>query len=358
MKLVLLIAAYILIPIVTKIWMERVLQSYKTQNGLVSYRPYVWIVGVVCAVFFVVLGCWSALSEQPVIWATIFFFAFALLGISLIVAYVRCRIGYDQTTFTVVGFWGRARTFSYKDITAVYTKSTGVVLYCGEQRVWVENIASGSKEFVDMANAQYKAYHGGLSIPKAVPKKDIFNGHIRDPWEFVIVYSLLFSLLLVMLILTTVFLLKTHDESNTLRMECSFTSCSSEEQQLVFLSREGDTYKMEYVPEDYPIGKLKALCDGQTPLVVYVRDVTPDDDEPYYGIEQIQVGDTVVLSFEENQEYYWQMSGRMVLIAVISIALLGWLVIAFAIKIGRNPSKYPRWVVRLFYKDGYVIYDE
>ena len=355
MKLILLCAAYILIPVGTKIWMERVLKSYKEQDALVSYRPYVWIVGVITTVFFVALGCWSAMAEEPALWATIGFFAFSLLGVCLIVAYIRCRIGYNPTSFTVVGFWGKARTFSYKDITAMYTQPTGTVLYCGEQRVWVEDIASGSREFLSMVNARYKAYHGGLSIPKAALKKDLFNGHIRNPWEFVICYVLLFVLSIAMIVMLVVLTQRTYDETNTTQKQCSFTSCRMINEELVFTSAEGDVYKMEFAPDQPMMSKLSALCDEKTVLTVYARESTSEDEKPYYGIEQIETAESIVFSFEQSREIYWQQNGRWIALFVGGIIALLWLYIGLSVWVGRNVSKVPRPIVKLFFKEQYVV---
>ncbi len=358
MKVVLLVVAYLLIPIAAKVLLERCLASYKTQENRVSYPLYVLIIGIVCTIFFITLISVMAVGEQFSWFAAIGFFVFILLGVSLIVAYCRCCIQFDEASFTTTGFFGKTRTYTYSDITGIRIDATAYTLYCGERRVEVATIASGSKEFLAMAQTRYKRLHGGAGIPKVTQKKDLFNGHIRNPWEFVIMYALVFLLTLIMIVLLIILVNRTYDETNTTLKECCFVHYETDGKEYVFVSDKQELFKIDFALEDEFASRLCALSDGKTPLSVYVREVTPENEKPYYGIEQIQTEDTIVLSFEQSRDFGWRSDGRWTALFIGGIIVLCWLMIAFSIIIGRNPSKYPRKIVRLFFKDGYVIFDE
>ncbi len=359
MKLILLIAAYFLIPIAAHAWLAHCLSSYKAHESQVSYRPYVLIIGIADVVAFLAIATAATIMDQFSWFVVLGCFFFVALGVFAIVVYCNCRIRFDETSFTVTDFWGKERTYTYNEITGIRDDGYATnILYCGKRRVEVAYIASGSREFMAMVQTQYKQIHDDADIPKLPRKKDPFNGHIRNPWEVVVAFIAASVLAVGVLVTLAVFLLQPYNETNTTLKECCFTSCGMQEQELLLISDEGERYKMEYVPEEYPVARLRALCDGKTPLKVYVRTVTPEDEKPYYGIEQIETAETVVLSFKESKMYEWEMNGRKAMIGVAGLLVLGWVMMGFSFVVGRNPSKYPRWIVRMFFKERNVIYDE
>ncbi len=358
MKIVLLVLAYVLIPFAAKALLDRCLNSYKSKDNCVELPLYVLVIGIVCTVFFIALITIMAFGDQFSWLVASGFFTFVLLGVSLIIGYCRCRIQFNEVSFSVTGFFTKTRIYTYNDITGIRDNRNTCTLYCGKQRVDLDKIASGSKEFLEMAKKQYKRHHGGMGIPKATPKKDPFNGHIRNPWEFVIAYALVFLLTLIMIVFLIVLVNRTYDETNTTLIECCFVNYEMDGKEYVFISDKQERFKIEFALEDEFASRLCALSDGKAPLSVYVREVTPENEKPYYGIEQIQVGESIVLSFDQSRELGWRSDGRWTALFIGVIIVICWLMIVFSVIIGRNPSKYPRKIVRLFFKDGYVIFDE
>ncbi len=88
-------------------------------------------------------------------------------------------------------------------------------------------------------------------------------------------------------------------------------------------------------------------------LTVYFEAVTPDDESDYRSIKAIVYDDDYVLSFEETNEIYIQDS--LAAIIILNGLLLAWIVfMACSIVVGRNPRKFSKKVVRMFFKDEYV----
>ena len=73
----------------------------------------------------------------------------------------------------------------------------------------------------------------------------------------------------------------------------------------------------------------------------------------YDFYRDLSVGDTVLFSFEDNQRLrqneYWPL-----IPFIVGFILLWWVYIFFSIRVGRNPERYSKKVIRLFFKDGYV----
>ena len=83
--------------------------------------------------------------------------------------------------------------------------------------------------------------------------------------------------------------------------------------------------------------------------------ITPDDEEDFYSIKAIKYNDRYLLSFEEENQLYRQESWPIV--ALFLFVLLIWVAfIVASIVVGRNPQKFSKKVVKMFFKDGYINY--
>jgi hypothetical protein len=113
----------------------------------------------------------------------IIFGLFILLGISLIVAYINCRIYYEPNQFTHRNFFGIKRTYKYSDITGVRRGVSDTTIYVGKKKILVDSISNG-EDFLRLVDLW-----GGKSIKKV--KSKLFNDNIHNPEEFIFAFSIL-----------------------------------------------------------------------------------------------------------------------------------------------------------------------
>jgi len=346
--------SFLMIPIIVSGVLAFLKQPKKAENGKVHFPKFFIIFGLICSTVFLIPTIITAFLDEP-IWIPILFLALSILGAVFIVAYVNCRITYDENEFTAKGFWGVRRTYTYDQVTAIRENLHEVYLYVGKRRILIDAYAIGGKEFVAHVKKRYRTLHNGEAIPKIQASgRDPFHGNIHNPGEFLFAYVLGsvvivgFSVFLVWMIF---FNPSTAD--NTPRQEIAFTVCDAVDGEVALTASDGKLYKIENADADFETEAIKGVCDGQTVLTVYAEEVTPDDADAYYSVKSILYGDAALVSFEETNRWYREASWPILLFPLV-LAILWAGVIVGSIIVGRNPDRYKPWVVGLFFKPGYV----
>ena len=114
-----------------------------------------------------------------------------------------------------------------------------------------------------------------------------------------------------------------------------------------------ESFQIRHLDGSVELDPIKSVCDGTTTVTVYADPTKPKNEDPYYLVEAVMGGDTVLFSFEDNQRLrqneYWPL-----IPFIGGFILLWWVYIFFSIRVGRNPARYSKKVIRLFFKDGYV----
>lgn len=183
------------------------------------------------------------------------------------------------------------------------------------------------------------------------PKKDLFNGNIYNPGEFIFIYGLMYVALIAFLIFTVCNMIK-DDES--ISAEAVFYDCIESDDDIVLLSNDGLKYVITEVPEGYDPGPLKHICDGRTTVNVQIKAYKDDRDEQYFSVREIIEGDSELLSAESTAEirhkYYIYVG-----LFPVGFLLLWTAVVAASIVTGRNPQKHPK-LVKLLFDRSYIKY--
>ena len=118
MEYVIIGLSFFLIPIIMSGIVAFLRQPKKREKGKVCLPKSLVIIGLIASLVFLIPAFIIAFSDEP-IWESIFFFAFSLLGITLIIAFINCRISYDEDGFVVKSFFGIKRHFTYGQITGI-----------------------------------------------------------------------------------------------------------------------------------------------------------------------------------------------------------------------------------------------
>lgn len=322
------------------------------------YLPgtFAWIGGI-CGGLFLIPTLVVLLTTDESPWLSFVFLCFSLLGGSLSLAHLNCRITYDQESFTHKNFLGIKRTYTYDQITGLKEGTHEDIFYMGRHFAMIDEYSVGAMEFEIMAKKRYQALSGGKPIPRVKPKlPDVFNGHVEGGAGLIVVYigvTLLFLALLGWLV-ADVYLIPPSPEEDE-RMEVVFDRAAVRGDCLYLTPADEnlESFQIRHLDGSVELDPIKAVCDGTTTVTVYADHTKPKNEDPYYLVEAVMVGDTVLFSFEDNQRLrqneYWP------LIPFIGGFILLWCVyIFFSIRVGRNPERYSKKVIRFFFKDGYV----
>lgn len=166
------------------------------QPGLVRLPKWLLLFGIPgTAIFLIVPWC----TFGKINTAT---FAFALLltflPFSLTLAYLNCRVKYNDRTFMRRTLLGWRSTFCYEDITGICGWENTVTLYIGSRCVMLDRYALGRREFLEAAKTRYNQCYR-RPIPAVRARSDIFRGNLKNPGEMLLCICLLlvFTLLFV-----------------------------------------------------------------------------------------------------------------------------------------------------------------
>ena len=351
MKYIVRALTYALIPVIVGGVLALLRQPKKVEEGKVRHSPFIGILGLVCATLFLIPTLITAFSDES-IWIPLIFFAFSSLGLFLFFLYLNCRITYDDNGFTVKNLFGVKKSYTYDEITSLREDMSEDVLFVGKRKISVGRISVGGFEFIAFAKKKYKQLHSSQGIPKAKRSKlDLFNGNIHDAESFLLVYVILGILAIVCLIFALYFTFgTTYSPENTVKQQVLFSSFADEGDAIVLTSKDEEIYKIRFFDDAFDASAIEQICNGKTTTTVYVEAISPDDEEPYFFVYAIEHHSNYLLSFDQTNAWHRKEYAPLIPIAVVILLLLA-SAIAGSVIVGRNPRKYKKWVVRLFFKD-------
>ena len=344
---------FILIPIIVNGVLGYLRQPKQAEDGKV-YLPKIFaILGVIASTIFIIPAIITAFLDEP-LWVPILFLLLSSFGATLIIAFVNCRITYDQDGFVHKSFFGVKRRFTYEQVTAIKENMHEKFLYVGKKRLMVDEFSIGGDDFIKLVKKKYRTMHYGKSLPKICKAKhDIFNGNVQDAGGFLFAYILVGVIVVGFLIFAVYFAYTPSTPNNTIEQTTSFVSCEKTEEEITLTSSDNQVFKIRFIDEQFKAKDIQTLCDGKTVVTTYSTEVTPKYEESYFSLKAVKYKDDYILSFDETNRLHRQEHTLLVIIVVVMCLAWG-TIVAFSIIIGRNPKRFSKRVIRLFFKDGYI----
>lgn len=354
MKLIVKILSLLIVYIVLKGIVMLCNKPGKFKKGKVYLSKGIGILGVIVTLFFLTLTLITVFSDEP-IWVPVLFFVLSLFGGAIIVAYINCRITYDEKGFVVKNFFGLKRSYKYSQVTGFRADVNDICIFTDKRTIKIDTMSVGVSLFISFVHEEYmKLYKRKLPYIER-SKNDLFNGHIRSPGEFIFVYVTLALVALVFLGIVVWIVYWPPSVNNTIEKHTAFSTYTVYEDDIVLNSVDNQVYKIS-IPEDrIDASRIKELCDGKTMVTVYCKEVTPENEVKYFNIKAFLYNGEYVLTFEQYYEFQIQGGWKPVVIILFFDLLIAFFIVG-SIIVGRNPQKYGRRIVRLFFKESYVSY--
>lgn len=327
----------------------------KGKEGVVYLSPVLLGVGILCTALFCIPGVIIPVVTGEWTGEYFFFLLFAALSSSLIIGYINCRIWYNADGFTVKYFLGYSRHFSYSEIESIQGWQRDVKLKVRGCTVRVDEVAVGKWEFLDVARKQYRIANGGKAIPKVEKSKwDIFNGHVDNPGEFVFAYLLLLLFMPGAVLVCFLVTEPTPVEDLTFVVDGVTWTAVAEDDRTDLVLYAGDM-EMEVWGYQHTLSDWKGFvdaCKTGKKFAIGYRTVTNDEKEiTGYSVEYIEdsTGKVWITPEDARNHRFWEVTWMFGIMELIWIAFCG-----ASIYIGRNPHKFSKKTIGLFFKDGYV----
>lgn len=345
-----------LIPVIVNGLLACLRQPRQAERGKVYLPKFLAVIGLISSTIFLILTMITAFSGEA-LWIPIGFFLMSLLGMSLVVAFVNCRISYDEERFVAKSFLGIKREFTYDQVTAIKEGLHEDYIYIGKRRVMIDEISIGGVDFIILVKRKYRATHNGQSLPQIYKTKhDLFNGNVQDAGAFLLAFILITAISVGFLILLIVYTYFSPDTpENTVERDVCFVSCDVSADEIVLTSTDRQHYIIQFIDEPFDAEAIQGICDGNTLVTAYFIEHTPDDAEAWYSVKAIMREDTYLLSFEETNHLRTQ-EYQPIVIFLGGLCLIWVVYMVFNIYVGRNPRKFSKRFVLLFFKDGHIKY--
>ena len=346
---------FLLIPIIVSGVLGFLRQPKQAEDGKVYLPKFFAILGAIGSAIHLIPAIITAFSDEP-LWVPIIFLLLSSLGATLIIAFVNCRITYDQDGFIHKSFFGIKRRFTYEQVTAIKENMHEKFLYVGKRRLMVDEFSIGGDDFIKLVKKKYRTMHDGKSLPKIYKTKhDIFNGNVQEAGGFLFAYILVGVIAVGFLIFAVYSTYAPSTPNNTIEQTISFVSYEKKEKVIILTSSDNQIFKIRFIDEQFKAKDIQILCDGKTVVTTYSTEVTPKYQESYYSLKAVKYNDDYFLSFDETNRLHRQE--YTLLVVIVAVMCLAWgAFVAFSIIIGRNPKRFSKRVIRLFFKDGYVKY--
>ncbi|MBQ7870687.1 MAG: hypothetical protein IJ357_00920 [Oscillospiraceae bacterium] len=180
-----------------------------------------------------------------------------------------------------------------------------------------------------------------------------FRQNVRAPGQYLAVYIilLLFFVAMAVLVLTA---FPSREKDFECRQLC-FGAYEVEDGDLVLYGAEdGARYVVRDYAETLPdSANVTAYCDAATTFTAWTRYCTPEDKEAYYKLGALWAGETELLSFQAVRARERRDCLKFLCFMIIPFLFVNGIMLLVYL-VGRDPQRFPRWVVRLCFKSGEV----
>ena len=336
---------------------EKIFKKPRPDRQNMVYLPdHSLLAGILCAVVFTAAGVLPLILEddgKEMWFISVLLFAFALMGVALVIAYFNCRITFRDHDFTYKNFFGVKKTIQYRDLAGILEGNHDIKLYAGDISIYINEEALNKERFLALAKKRYRESHNGKMIPKAT-KKDIFNNHVEDPQSFILVFVMLavfFTLLTIGVI--TISIPESREDFSPKSITVARYEISDDHLYIY------DSLGAEYRVFSYAdvIEDSSELISNLSPgASLYLSIILLDSDEDCYSVSSIEMNGKSYMTYDswyDNASYNFRVG--IVLSAMCDLFIFFF--IGGAIYVGRNPHKFSDRVLHLFFRPGTIHRD-
>ena len=218
----------------------------------------------------------------------------------------------------------------------------------------VDALAIGGDDFIELVKKKYLTIHNGKALPRIYKtKNDIFNGNIKETGKFLFLYITVGIFAIGFLIFTICYTYIPSTPDNTLKQAISVVSCQIKNEGIVLTSTDNERFIIRFAEKSFNIKEIQDICDGEKVITTYSVKFAPKHEESYYSLKAIEYNNEYLLSFDVTNKFHIQEYVPLVIAAAALCVVWGIFIIG-SIIIGRNPKKFSKRVVRLFFKDEYI----
>ncbi len=345
--LILLAICILAVPLSARI------KKHEEENTFRMMRIPMFI-GVGCGIFMAIILFAISFSDAGA-GAYIALAVFSLLPLALISSYFTFHIDFDKDGFTHRNALGITRRYRYTDVTGISggAEQGDITIYADGHKIRIDGGANPIKKskFLSFVRTQYRKNNKGQVLPRKRPKTDIFNGNVNNPGEFIFVYALIYVFIIGMFIFIAVAWQPTKAEDLTYQT-VSFDryAINDDETDDLYLYAEGKEYRIySYEKVLQNTEQLLSLCNGKTLFTVGMEEY-----DTHSNVSTLESKNGVPYLTLEETNHVERASLLMMCLFFGGFFVIWTAFVVLSVMIGRNPKKYPKWLVHGFFKPSYI----
>ena len=275
---------------------------------------------------------------------------FALLSLSLMMAYRNCVITYDGSGFQARNFWGTERRCAWREIEKVRMNSDCWIRFQGHWLL-VDQLCLGKERFLGVMTEGYLRTTG-KPLPTGETSRsgrtDPMRGNLRHPWCYLVMWVFLCGSLglgSVWCVVYTLTMPQSPEPETLTMLTVTFADSKFSDHDLrLFVPGQEKPYRID----DYD------FYDDRLPTPETLRDsqdwhigVTRTDRE----IKYLESSTGQVFLTPELVHQMERARLQILLPLVVVMGLFFGVSLYFGIAVARHPERYKPWLRRLYYKD-------
>lgn len=266
----------------------------------------------------------------------------------LIISY-ELEIYYDKNGFTARKFFLK-RQYCYEDIDSVLMGSGGSFTFnIKGKKLHVDNMMSGRREFFKFAKKQHFARQG-YSIKEVRHK--LFNGHILEPYSF-LVTQILFLLLVTSYVIWIIVLSKPEYPEKLIELEpCTISVEEAGKHTASTLSVPEGKISMFNTPASAEV--LEDISQRKR-VKMYIEPWQESSDGPYTRVWKMEDENGKLYFSEEDTFAGFRKDSTYTTIIFTAIAAISWAVVLFGWHVMSNPVKYPKYI-KCIVREDHIIW--
>lgn len=334
---------------------NHLLKHNRTKENCVKQSKLILIIGVVCVLFFgTILGLIIWNNPLNSFYYMSVLGLFVCLGLFLVLYSVFYRIDYNDEGFTYRKLFKRRKTYKYESVTSIsyldFDRKT--IIYVGDETVSVDMDAIGSQQFIKQVKSGYAETHNEQTIPsKPYRKKDIFNGNLLiNPNVYLAVGITVFLFLVIL----SIFVIRFTTPKNYDALEIHTVTLDTIEHDNNSLILNSTTYK-------YRINNLNSITNYDK-LVASIENretftlrVSRRNSKAYLIEEMTDSQNNEFVSYKASLKHNRRNCKIAICFSIVLTSI--WVVyFVFSIYIARNPKKFNKKFVDLFFRQGTIKY--
>ena len=351
---VIVLIVSIITCILTRISLDR---RIKEGQKMIVAHNFMWLLGIGSATLFLIISTIGFVQDGMVL-TTNLMLGFVWFSLLLVYGWFGMITFYDDDGFTKGWLPLQKKRYTYAQLTGGKITLKGYKLYINKKCISYEDGIIDCNPFYRYALKQHKNITGkNLKEEKTNPKWDVFNGHLENPEEFIIII-IIFLVIGFGMIGWSIYELHDYKTKEDLtRIKVVIDDSYTDDNHLILESRiPGCKFDIKFLDDlDKEVGQILNEVSKNKPIYVYAKGYKEKNKTKgkydVYCVETVKGEEIISLEKMNELNKEVAVSGFPIAVVLSVVSICFSMVILL---VGRYPHKFSKRIRKAIFQDGYL----